>query len=349
MQSSVGPFRQLGQILKEGPALFKALMWLGAVVGLPACLFLGVLIFAPDQPDLLWKAPAGFGLATLALMTFITARHSLLQGLRRLSVWLIFVGGGLAVLYLALLLDITLEGDELYVVYGLFGLLFVALVSLYGWAQQSGAKAGQSGLVKSVTPEDRQQAVILAREIRMLALLTYGEVVDFEHIEKRGPQEKWWSGLFGEEIHMNVVVKAAVGVNLARLTDDMIRLNERTRTAHITLPPARLLVNYIDEQATRVKAYKLGLFAAIDPNLHHQARKRAMDRYVNDIADVDRLFRDANRSAAAFVEDFLHAKGFRNITVETQLPAPGHYVEDLHQLPRSTPYNPQQLPGNEDS
>jgi hypothetical protein len=85
------------------------------------------------------------------------------------------------------------------------------------------------------------------------------------------------------------------------------------------------------------------LFALVDPRLQRDARKKALERYVTDIADLDRLFNDANRSAKAFVEDFLHAKGFRNVTVATQLPPPGRYLEDLHQLPHSTPYEPPSL------
>jgi len=331
--------RRVGEAVSAGSTLLKGVVWLGVVVGVPALLFLAVLVLAPDQPDLLWKAPAGFGLATLVVMGALTARGNLLQGLQRLAGWLIFVGGGLAVLYLALLLDITVEGRREYVVYGLFGLLFVALVALYGWSRQRTFEARPDTLEK-VTPKDREQAIILAREIRMMALLTYGEVVDFEHSERRGPDDPIWARLFGEELKLNVVVKAAVGINLANLTDDMIRVDARSKQAQVTLPPARLLVNFIDENATRIKSYTLGLFALVDPRLQRDARQKALERYVTDIADLDRLFHDANRSAKAFVEDFLHAKGFRNVTVVTQLPPPGRYLEDLHQLPRSTPYQP---------
>ena len=333
-QSKAGRFRRLRGSLGGARVIFKALVWLAAVVGLPVMMFFGVLIFAPNQPDLTWKAPAGFGLLSLLVMTTLTARDSLLHGLRRLAGWLVFVGSGLAVLYLALLLDINVEGQREYIVYGLFGLLFVSLVILYGWARPS-QRPGDD--LVAVTPEDRETATILAREIRMMALLTYGEVVDFEHVERHGPEDKFWAGLFSEELTLNVVIKAAVGINLAKMSDDMIQVNARSGQAHVTLPPARLLVNFIEENATSIKSYKLGLFALVDPQLHRRARRSALDRYVNDIADLDRLFSDSNRSAKGFMEDFLHRQGYRHVTVTTQLPPPGRYVEDLHQLPSGLP------------
>ena len=55
--------RRVGEAVSTGSTLLKGLVWLGVVAGGPGLLFLAVLVLAPDQPDLLWKAPAGFGLA----------------------------------------------------------------------------------------------------------------------------------------------------------------------------------------------------------------------------------------------------------------------------------------------
>jgi hypothetical protein len=157
--------------------------------------------------------------------------------------------------------------------------------------------------------------------------------VDFEHVERRGPKEPWLHWLLGEELTLDVVLKIAIGINLGELETPDVKVDRFRRRVHVTLPPARLLVSFVDEKASRVTKYRLGLLASVDPDLHRRARETAIQRYLTEVADPKHLFEAANAYAQEVLGNWLRGQGFRDITVETQLPAPDEMVQDIHQLP----------------
>jgi hypothetical protein len=157
--------------------------------------------------------------------------------------------------------------------------------------------------------------------------------VDFEHMERRGPKEPWLRWLLGEELTLDVVLKIAIGINLGELQNPDVRVDRFRRRVHVKLPPARLLVSFVDEKASRVIKYRLGLLARVDPDLHRRARESAVQRYLTEVVDPKRLFEAANAYAEEVISHWLRGQGFRDITVETQLPAPDEMVQDIHQLP----------------
>ena len=305
----------------------SAVTWLIAVIGAPAVTWGALALLAPQDVALQWKLPTAVAVAGLAVALAVTSRRNVWHQAKRVAVWAAFVLGGMAVLFLALTLDTPDTG----LIYGLFGVAFIGLAVLWEFARQAADQRAISPT--SPIPTSPRPATVLARQLRMMALLTYGEVADFEHVERRGPKEPWLQWLLGEELTLDVVLKIAIGVNLGELPASSVKVDRFRRRVRLTLPPARLLVSFVDEKASRVRKYRIGLLARVDPDLHRRAREAAVQRYLTEVTDPTRLFDAANTYAQEVISDWLLAQGFRDITVETQLPAPDEMVQDIHQLP----------------
>jgi hypothetical protein len=313
----------------------SAVTWILAVVAAPALTWGILALLAPEDTTLQWKLPTATAIVGFAVAFAATAKRSVWYQAKRIAVWIAFAVGGLAVLFLALTLETTSQAW----IYGLFGAAFIGIAVLWEFARQASDQ-------RAIRSEDErpvispQPAIVLTRQLRMMALLTYGEVVDFEHVERRGPEEPWLHWLLGEELTLDVVLKIAIGVNLGELQTSNIKVDRLRRRAHVTLPPAKLLVSFVDEKASRVTKYRLGLLANVDPDLHRRAREAAVQRYLTEVVDPTHLFEAANAYAQEIISNWLLGQGFRDVTVNTQLPPPDDMVEDIHQLPsmgHSTP------------
>ncbi len=310
----------------------SAVTWILAVIGAPAVTWGALALLAPEDGALQWKLPTAVAVVGFAVALAATARRSVWHQAKRIAVWGAFVIGGLAVLFLAL----TLGTPDRTLIYGLFGAAFICLAALWEFARQAADQRAISSALEQPEGNPRP-AIVLARQLRMMTLLTYGEVVDFEHVERRGPKEPWLHWLLGEELTLDVVLKIAIGINLGELETADVRVDRFRRRVHVTLPPARLLVSFVDEKASRVTKYRLGLLASVDPDLHRRARESAVQRYLTEVADPKCLFEAANAYAQEVLGNWLGGQGFRDITVETQLPAPDEMVQDNHQLPSKAP------------
>lgn len=304
----------------------SAATWVLAVVGAPAVTWGALAILAPNDQELQWKLPTAVAMVGLAVALATTARRSVWKQAKQVAVWVAFAVGGLGILFLAL----TLETPRQALVYGLFGAVFIGMAALWEFARQAG---GQVVAPLSQPSTNIQQSTVLARQLRMMALLTYGEVVDFEHVEQRGPKEAWLRWLLGEELTMHIVLKTAIGVNMAELDSSMVQVDRFRRRVRVKLPPARVLVSFVDEKASRVTRYRLGLLARVDPDLHRRVREAAAKRYMQEVASPEHMLEAANTHAQEIIGDWLRGQGFRDVTVETQLPAPDETVQDIHQLP----------------
>jgi hypothetical protein len=306
----------------------SAVTWILAVIAAPAITWGVLALVAPESTPLQWKLPTAVAIVGVAVALATTARRSVWHQARRIAVWVAFVVGGLAVLFLAL----TVDTPDRALIYGLFGAAFIGLAALWEFARQAADQRAITSAPEQPTGNPRP-ATVLARQLRMMTLLTYGEVVDFEHMERRGPKEPWLRWLLGEELTLDVVLKIAIGINLGELQNPDVRVDRFRRRVHVKLPPARLLVSFVDEKASRVIKYRLGLLARVDPDLHRRARESAVQRYLTEVVDPKRLFEAANAYAEEVISHWLRGQGFRDITVETQLPAPDEMVQDIHQLP----------------
>lgn len=315
-------FRRMWQWLSG-----SAVTWILAVIGAPAVTWGAMALLAPEDDALQWKLPTAVAMVGVAVALATTARRSVWSQAKRIAVWVAFVVAGLAVLLLAL----TLDTPDQALIYGLFGAIFIGLAALWEFARQAADHKAITST--SQQPAQLRPATVLARQLRMMALLTYGEVVDFEHVERRGPEEPWLRWLLGEELTLDVVLKIAIGVNLGELQASNITVDRFRRRAKVTLPPARLLVSFVDETASRVTKYRLGLLARVDPDLHRRAREASVQRYLTEVADPKSLLEVANAHAQKILSDWLLGQGYRDVTVETQLPAPDEMVQDIHRLP----------------
>lgn len=212
------------------------------------------------------------------------------------------------------------------------GVLFVCLVALFIAARARVAPpAGpQSQVVTTLaTP------ATLIHEIRAAALVSYAQIGTVTVRKERNrasddnpikPLHDW---LRGEELLMDVGVRVVAGVNLRHLRETDVRVDAARQSAEITLPPAKVLMVYVDESLTHVISHKTGWFSATDIRLMESVRREAMESMVNAALEKD-LLEKAGQQAAATVAAIARGLGFEQVTVTPTLPPIGQHFEELH-------------------
>jgi hypothetical protein len=212
------------------------------------------------------------------------------------------------------------------------GIVFGCLVALFIAARVKPApKAGSKPgiLTTRVTP------AVLVNEIRAAALVSYAQIGAVSVRKERNraaddnPIKPLHDRLRGEELVMDVGVRVVAGVNLKHLREADVRMDAARKAVEITLPPAKVLMVYVDESLTHVVSHKTGWFSARDIRLMESARREAMEAMV-DAALEKGLLEKAGQQAAATVAAIARGLGFEHVTVAPTLPPIGQHFEELH-------------------
>ena len=109
------------------------------------------------------------------------------------------------------------------------------------------------------------------------------------------------------------IVKA--GVNLSRVKPEDVET--RDQTIRITIPPATLTDQYLDENATQVLDRRTGLLRTYDQKLEQQARQEAVAQIAR-AARQSGIEREANERARQQLSAFFKSLGYKEVEVLTK-------------------------------
>lgn len=177
---------------------------------------------------------------------------------------------------------------------------FVALALLSGVAVIAffAGRANSSGAVASRLQMHATAGVVMA--IRDVARL---ETTQF-HIEKvvevSDAQSRLWGLLEAKDALLLVAVGDVIaGVDLAKVSDRDVRVDEAARTVHVRLPAPEIVASTLDEHATHVYARATDMLAARNEQLEGAARRAAeeqMRKAAIDAGILDRARTSADRT-----------------------------------------------------
>lgn len=195
------------------------------------------------------------------------------------------------------------------VLVGVLVLLAVGLGTLLGRCSKSTPKPAASVTVVRGTP-----SVVTA--IRGLSNL---EGAQF-HIEKVIDLKEKQSRFFGL-IHANdaILLVAAgdvtAGVDLSSVRDGDVRIDQKTSTAEITLPPAKILSHRLDNKHTYVQSRETDLLAKRKLDLETRARQEA-EKSIVEAAKKSNILPVAQASVQRTVESLVRSLGYKHVTVK---------------------------------
>ncbi len=174
---------------------------------------------------------------------------------------------------------------------------------------------------------------VVVSEVRAAALITYAQVgaVTIKKERAAGPPNALlkllYDKLLGEEIVANIGVRVIAGVNLKHLREEDVRIEGRAVT--ITLPPAKVLMVYVEESLTRVVSHRAGWFTSHDLRLMDAARREAMEALVGAALEHG-LLEKAGQQAASAIASLVRGLGFEQVNVHPTLPPLGAHFEELN-------------------
>ncbi len=108
--------------------------------------------------------------------------------------------------------------------------------------------------------------------------------------------------------------ESIAGIDFAQLKPEDVRIDEGTRSIHVTLPASQLFVTTLDNEHTRVFARETGLLVPADQNLETETRAKAQDQ-LQKAALADGILDAARKNARATVTALLYTLGFRQVDV----------------------------------
>ena len=126
-------------------------------------------------------------------------------------------------------------------------------------------------------------------------------------------------GLVEAEDSILLVAAADViaGVDLAELREQDVVVDPETRTAHLTLPPARVLLTRLDNERTFVHSRRTDLLARRGDDLESRARQEA-ERTLEAAAIEAGITERAADGARRTVESLVRALGYESVVVEVR-------------------------------
>ncbi len=120
--------------------------------------------------------------------------------------------------------------------------------------------------------------------------------------------------LAGDRLLLVVHGESIAGIDFAQLKPEDVRIDEGTRSIHVTLPASQLFVTTLDNEHTRVFARETGLLVPADQNLETETRAKAQDQ-LQKAALADGILDAARKNARATVTALLYTLGFRQVDV----------------------------------
>ena len=173
---------------------------------------------------------------------------------------------------------------------------------------------------------------VVVNEVRAAALITYAQVGTVTIKKERGGPPNallklLYDRLLGEEIVADIGVRVIAGVNLKHLREEDVRIEGRGVT--ITLPPAKVLMVYVDESLTRLVSHRAGWFTSRDLGLMDAARREAMEALVSAALEHG-LLEKAGQQAASAIASLVRGLGFEQVNVHPTLPPLGAHFEELN-------------------
>jgi hypothetical protein len=151
----------------------------------------------------------------------------------------------------------------------------------------------------------------VVESVRRLSELTSVEMVEYTTIEK-GNDYGWLNWARGDKIFMFAVARIGAGVDLSKLTPDSFSVSDEGDVT-IYLPPAEILYQAIDNEATRVYDRDTGLFTSGDPRLESEARLAAEQILVGQAVEHGILDTAADNAAIA-LRGFLSGLGYESVS-----------------------------------
>jgi hypothetical protein len=166
-----------------------------------------------------------------------------------------------------------------------------------------------------VGEEYQDVGIVVVDELQELAELTTVEMVETTTIE-RGDDHGILNLVLGDRVYLFAVARIGAGVDLARLDEDAITVNNETGVLTIEVPRAEIFYAYLDSQSTTVLDRDTGLLTKGDDQLESATRAEA-ERILQTQAVEAGILDRAQTSAEDFLTGFFTSMGYTDVVVKT--------------------------------
>jgi hypothetical protein len=154
--------------------------------------------------------------------------------------------------------------------------------------------------------------------VRDLAELTSAEY-QVERVIDLTEQQTRFFGLVKAQDALLLVASGSVaaGVDLSALREADVRLDDARKSAHIRLPPAKILSSRLDNERTYVHTRRTDVLADRKESLETRARQEA-ERAIVEAARQGGILQRAQTNAGRTVETLVRSLGYDAVTVEVR-------------------------------
>lgn len=166
-----------------------------------------------------------------------------------------------------------------------------------------------------VGEEYQDVGIVVVDELQELAELTTVEMVETTTIE-RGDDHGILNLVLGDRVYLFAVARIGAGVDLARLDEDAITVNNETGVLTIEVPRAEIFYAYLDSESTTVLDRDTGLLTKGDDQLESATRAEA-ERILQAQAVGAGILDRAQTSADDFLTGFFTSMGYTDVVVKT--------------------------------
>lgn len=166
-----------------------------------------------------------------------------------------------------------------------------------------------------VGEEYQDVGIVVVDELQELAELTTVEMVETTTIE-RGDDHGILNIALGDRLYLFAAARIGAGVDLARLSEDSITVNNETGVLTIEIPRAEIFYSYLDSNSTTVLDRDTGLLTKGDDQLESATRVEA-ERILKAQAVEAGILERAQTTAEDFLTGFFTSMGYTDVVVKT--------------------------------